>query len=184
MAHGPRTRPPDLPLSRSVATGGGGHMHYRLQRTSAQWPHVVGRKVVGRRALRSSFKSTRDSSMNYTLARCLSSGVQLGLFPTRPRKRCERVCDRAFFHTQGARAPRSKNRRPLDAKGTPLVAGHVVSVNSIRQHAVYHSTRLLTLSCLDTRRAVCVTVWIRLDATHPAAVNPHLSPALQASFDE
>ena len=48
---------------------------------------------------------------------------------------CERVCDRAFFHTQGARAPRSKNRRPLDAKGTPLVAGHVVSANSIRQHS-------------------------------------------------
>ena len=147
-------RAPDLPLSRSVATGGGGHMHYRLQRTSAQWPHVVGRKVVGRRALRSSFKSMRDSSMNYMLARCLSSGVQLGFFPTRPRKRCERVCDRAFFHTQGARAPRSKNRRPLDAKGTPLVAGHVVSANSIRQHSQSFDSALDSLVSRHTARRV------------------------------
>ena len=126
-------RAPDLPLSRS---GG---------RTQGRTLSVESGKVVGRRALRSSFKSMRDSSMNYTLARCLSSGVQLGLFPTRPRKRCERVCDRAFFHTQGARAPRSKNRRPLDAKGTPLVAGHVVSVNSIRQHSQSFDSALDTL---------------------------------------
>ena len=164
-------RAPDLPLSRSVATGGGGHMHYRLQRTSAQWPHVVGRKVVGRRALRSSFKSTRDSSMNYTLARsCLSSGVVSSGFP--PRKRCERVCDRAYFsHTGGSRPPLAKIEDHSMQRGHRWWRGTWYRL-TVYDNTVYHSTRLLTLSCLDTARAV----WIRLDATHPA-VNPHLSPA-------
>ena len=101
-----------------------------------------------------------------------------------PRKRCERVCDRAYFsHTGGSRPPLAKIEDHSMQRGHRWWRGTWYRL-TVYDNTVYHSTRLLTLSCLDTRRAVCVTVWIRLDATHPAAVNPHLSPALQASFDE